>query len=512
MMKVLFYTAGLSTCLIIAVALLLDRPPIFALNQAANHFSNKGDGLPRQLASLLIRCGIAQDWSELEEGALQVTRYPLLRSAANSHNTYPYQTYNSEGQPQGLKPGYFRPPPESRIVSVSTTQEIIKAIKQAIPGDIITITPGDYNFKARSIAVRAAGSANQPIYVRAEHFGTVRFDMDTLEGFHVQAPFWVFENLSIQGTCEKDSQCEHAFHVIGKGQSFTLRNSEVFNFNAPVKVNLQPIGGEDYYADYGLLEYDSFFNEHPRQTGNPVTLLNINTADGWVVRGNYIADFAKNSGNRVSYGAFMKGNGRGGIFERNLVICEHRLPADQGIRVGLSFGGGGTGQRYCKQGSCATEHIQGTMRNNIIMNCSRDVGIYLNRAYGSQIYHNLLYNNLGIDVRFESSSAQINNNIISGRIKNRDGGHSTAAGNIITRACVGSSRSGCELDQIYQAPERADFRLTGLDNPLWETVEGFSTVGEDICGHPLPEEANPGPIQYINGMDCLVASPPTSSD
>jgi hypothetical protein len=35
-----------------------------------------------------------------------------------------------------------------------------------------------------------------------------------------------------------------------------------------------------YYADYGLLEYNSFYNERPRDTGNPVTLLNIDTADG----------------------------------------------------------------------------------------------------------------------------------------------------------------------------------------------------------------------------------------
>ena len=28
-----------------------------------------------------------------------------------------------------------------------------------------------------------------------------------------------------------------------------------------------------YYADYGLLEYNSFYNESPRDTDNPVTLL-----------------------------------------------------------------------------------------------------------------------------------------------------------------------------------------------------------------------------------------------
>jgi hypothetical protein len=121
--------------------------------------------------------------------------------------------------------------------------------------------------------------------------------------------------------------------------------------------------------------------------------------------------------------------------------CEHRLAANEGIRVGLSFGGGGTGVRFCRQQDCAVDFSGGIMRKNIIMNCSRDAGIYLNKAAQTKIYHKLLYNNLGMDVRFETSSAGIDNNIISGRVRDRDRGRSQQTNNIIVLDCLGSNRN-----------------------------------------------------------------------
>ena len=488
--------------------LALDRPPAFAFEQGVNRFYRQGEGLPKYFASWLIRSGLATDWAESASLASPFA-YPLLRSAATAEKTYPYQTYTNSGQPKGLQAGNFLPPAGTRMIDVASWTELSSAIKNALAGDIISLAPGRYTIRARSIPVRVHGSASRPIYVRAESFGSVLLELDTLEGFHVVAPFWVFANLRIRGDCKKDSNCEHAFHVVGEGSSFTLRNSELVNFNAPIKVNAQLIENRAHYADNGLLEYNSFYNEAPRDTDNPVTLLNINAADGWVVRGNYIADFAKSGGNHVSYGAFMKGNGRSGIFERNLVICEHRVPADEGIRVGLSLGGGGTGKRFCKDQNCTVEFSEGVIRNNIILNCSRDVGIYLNRAVLTEVHHNLLFNNLGIDVRFETSSAFITNNIISGRIRNRDKGTSTVEDNVIARDCLGLGLPDCELSQIYQAPELGDFRLRNVENRLSQPLQEPLRITEDFCGRPLPEKVNVGPIQYFNGLECLATGIPT---
>lgn len=482
---------------------LLDRPPALALEQAVNHFYRDGDGVSRLAAGWLLETGLVRDWAQPVAPASEPAPFPLLLLAANPQNTYPYQTYGDSGRPDGLVPGPFVPPGNSRTVEVDSVAQIFSAIRDALPGDIITVAPGIYDISAYSIAVQTPGSAARPIYLRAETYGAVLFHLDAHEGFHVSAPFWVFENLGIRGRCSSDSYCEHAFHIVGRGQSFTLRNSELVGFNAPIKVNLQPGPDGDYYPDNGLLEYNSFYNLAARATDSPVTLLNIDAADGWVVRGNYIADFAKNGGDHTSYAAFMKGNGSGGIFERNLVICEHRLPPDEGIRVGLSFGGGGSGARFCRQRNCPVEFSDGTIRNNIIMNCSRDVGIYLNRAARSEVHHNLLYNNLGIDVRFESSSANITGNIISGRIAERDGGRAITAGNIVARDCLGSSRFDCEFNRAYRAPERADFRLTDPGDRGWLGTEQARLIEQDFCGRPLVAEVNAGPLQYAAGFDCL---------
>lgn len=481
----------------------LDRPVGFALEQALNYHYRQGSGASQKIAGWLIENGVSRDWSATATGIADKIPYPVLISAASELHSYPYQTYLKNGRPQGQPPGPFLAPVNSRPVDVASMKEIIHAIGNAQPGDIITIQPGSYNFERPYLPVQVAGTPSQPIYLRAQRFGSVELNFDSLEGFLVMAPYWVFENLRIRGSCLQHSDCEHAFHVVGNARAFTLRNSELVNFNAAIKVNLQHALDEYHYPDNGLIEYNSFFNETPRKTGNPVTLINIDAADHWVVRGNFIADFAKAGADRISYAGFMKGNGRGGIFERNLVICEGQLPADEGIRVGLSFGGGGTAAKFCKEHNCEREFTSGIMRNNIIINCSRDVGIYLNRAANSEIYHNLLYNNLGVDVRFDTSTANLTNNIISGRIRDRDNGRSTTAGNYIFKNCLGESRQGCELSRAYHNPDRADFRLKNLDNSLWQEASEAPLIEEDFCGQPLPQVINAGPIQHLNTLDCI---------
>src|SRR3546814_6804426 len=48
-----------------------------------------------------------------------------------------------------------------------------------------------------------------------------------LEGFRVLAPFWIFENLVIEGTCETDHRCEHAFHIVGDAAGTVIQNNWV---------------------------------------------------------------------------------------------------------------------------------------------------------------------------------------------------------------------------------------------------------------------------------------------
>lgn len=475
----------------------LDRSPKMALFALGGYLESRPE---RPLVSIGMR--LKDEFSPELLKAKSAYRIPQF--SGNAEASFQWQTYSQNGVPRNGVAGTFRQVNASRVVNVRTASELRRAIKQAQPGDLINLKPGVYRFDGRSIAVTRPGEVNKPIYIRADRLGDVNLKFNLLEGFHVRAPYWVFENLQISGDCARDSKCEHAFHVTGDGRSFVLRNSIAEDFNAPLKVNGAKTKHGVSYPDDGLIEFNIFRNTRPRDTGNPVTLLNINSVDDWVVRGNLISDFSKMGSNRISYGAFMKGNGSRGIFERNLIYCEQALPRDAGVRIGLSFGGGGTGQAYCRHEGCSAEHSFGVMRNNIILNCSADVGIYLNKSAGTQVHNNLIHNSLGIDVRFSESSAYIRNNIVSGRIKSRDGGAVYASGNWVEKGCFGASASSCKFDKIFSDPVAADLRLIDVSNPVWDSAESMQDLFDDFCGSSrVGEMVDLGPIEYSKGVACL---------
>ena len=412
--------------------------------------------------------------------------------------------YDAHGIPRQSAPGPAAPAGVVRVVRVDNTTTLLKAVAKAQPGDAITLEPGTYRVRGRRIKLRGKGTPSTPIYVRAETFGDVTIELDTLEGFFVDRPYWVFENLRIRGVCERDSRCEHAFHVFGPAIGTTIRNNELLDFNAALKVNGDRGKGRERFPDYGLVQNNTIYNTRPRRTGNPTTPLNINSGNGWVVSANFIADFSKGGGNRISYAAFMKGNSEGGIFERNLVVCHWRLPRDGDIRLGLSLGGGGTGNRFCRRGDCSTEHTAGIIRNNIIARCPADVGIYLNRAAHTQVHNNLLLATTGIDVRFKTSTAAIHNNIIDGRIKDRDGGTHFSDNNLISTQCGWIARwfGTCSPADWYQGPLAGDFRLLDGSKIVDRgNIEPGST--RDLCGRPRPPRPDIGPIEYSTSSPCL---------
>src|SRR3546814_5699736 len=109
----------------------------------------------------------------------------------------------------------------------------------------------------------------RPCVVRAPALGAVRLQFSLLEGFRVLAPFWIFENLVIEGTCETDHRCEHAFHIVGDAAGAVIQNNWVTDFNAAVKVN----GKDGRYPDAGNIRRNLFTNNQPRKTDRPITVL-----------------------------------------------------------------------------------------------------------------------------------------------------------------------------------------------------------------------------------------------
>ncbi|MGI4847258.1 MAG: right-handed parallel beta-helix repeat-containing protein [Janthinobacterium lividum] len=301
-------------------------------------------------------------------------------------------------------------------IMVSSAEQARTAIGNAKAGDVITFLPGTYRFTGTQVKAQQPGTSLQPIVVRASVPGSVTLEFEMVEGFTVSAPYWRFENLVIRGVCSGDSDCEHAFHVVGNAHHFTARNNVIENVNAHFKIN----GQSGAMPDHGLLESNTLRNTRVRDTANPVVPIDLVAASGWMIRHNLIHDFIKGDGNRVSYGGFVKGAGSDNHFRQNMVLCEFLLLGAPGQRVGLSLGGGGSGGEFCRDKQCKVEQQDSSIEANLISGCS-DAGIYLNRAAGSRINQNTLIDTAGIDVRFAESDADLEGNLVDGPIRHRDG-------------------------------------------------------------------------------------------
>lgn len=362
-------------------------------------------------------------------------------------------------------------------IQVATPEALLAALKAAAPGDVITLAPGTYRFDGKGIPISRPGGEDAPIVVRAAQPGSVHIELAMLEGFVVDAPYWRFENLDIDGTCPADDDCEHAFHVVGGGHHFASVNNTIRDFNAHIKIN----GAGGRFPDDGLIEHTTLTATHVRATAKPVTPVDLVAASGWILRANVISDFVKRDGNQVSYGAFAKGGGRNNLFERNVVWCEQNLRGLPGQRVGLSLGGGGTGKEFCRDGRCITEQEGGTLRANLIVGCS-DAGIYLNEAAGSKLLDNTLVDTTGIDVRYPASSAMVDGNLVDGPIRARDGGVLHLGDNRATplwRTYLGSH----PVRGLFRAPESGDFAWRGEAPERDEADEGERPAGApDLCG------------------------------
>ncbi len=388
----------------------------------------------------------------------------------------------------------------ARDVPVSTIQGLRDAITAAQPGDVIVLANGTYPITSK-INCNAIGTESAPIVVRAANAHGARLTSDTVEAFSVNAPYWTFDGLEMEGVCADDGDCEHAFHIVAGGDHTVIRNCKLHDFNAQIKGNGDAAQASRPYPDDVLIEHTELYDTRIRDTDAPVTKVDVVGGRRWLLRDNYIHDFEKGGGNHVSYAAFLKGASRDGIFERNLVVCS-RLHGGSGARIGLSFGGGLTGAAFCEtteaeNPSCATEHFNGIMRNNIVMHCS-DVGIYNSRSNGTQLLDNLVYDTSGVDSRYSTSSVTARNNIVVGGFHPRDGGTIDAANNLLL--------TNTQVEALYVNVADNDLAPAAADSIIDDGVT-LAAVTDDYCGQPRDQGAyDIGPVEYraTGGCDTSV--------
>ena len=381
---------------------------------------------------------------------------------------------------------------------VASADEARAALLRVQPGDVITFLPGRYRFHG-GVNTGQGGREGAPVRVRSRAPGTVTIEMEAEEGFKVATPYWRFENLTIRGVCRSHTDCEHAFHVFGPAHHFVSSNNTILDFNAHFKIN----GLEQRYPDHGLIEHNTLSNTSVRDTSNPVTPIDIVAASGWVIRNNLITDFIKGDGNLVSYGGFAKGAGAHTTFEQNVVICEQHLVGLKGQRVGLSLGGGGSGGPFCRDGRCVTEQDDSVIRNNLIASCSDD-GIYLNSAARSKIVHNTLIDTAGISVRFPTSSADLEGNLIDGAIRSRNGGVVRERDNRTTAIAL-MYLGWHPVRSLLRAPAALDFGWDGAAPRRAALAESAGLV--DMCGTPRAAQPAYGAFEDFSACVSARATP-----
>lgn len=368
---------------------------------------------------------------------------------------------------------------------LSSIEDLRAAVAAAQPGDVLILDAGNYNLE-HTLQVTTAGLPDAPITLRAEG---ATITATTVEAIKVSAADWHFEGLNLVGACPSDNDCEHALHIVGEADRTQVKNGSFVDFNAQIKGNGEEVGGSYVWPDDVLIEGNNFYDTRPRQTANPVTKIDVVGGQRWRIVANRIADFEKGEGDTVSYAAFLKGNSKDGVMERNLVLCSHQFSG--GTRVGLSLGGGGTSpDSICEQGTCTPENRSSILRNNLIVGCS-DVGIYLNKAQDARILGNTLYQTSGIDVRFEASTAFLANNLLDGRIRERDGGTAT----------LGRNWAELDLSIVFVNPAAGDFSLA-TDPGVVDAGDVHPDLTDDYCGRRRDARPDGGALEYSSSEAC----------
>lgn len=372
----------------------------------------------------------------------------------------------------------------AHIREVRSVAELIQAVASANPGDVIELLPGTYRLTGYGLRIDRPGTAAAPITLEAHRLGDAVIEGQAVEAIKLSAPYWHIENLEMHGDCgTDDTDCDNAIHVVGAARYTVLRNLRLVDFNAQIKVN----GEGGAFPDDGVIEDSTLIDTRPRQTANPVTPVDIDAASGWHITANLIADFVKAQGDQTSYGGYGKADASGTEFHRNVVLCAYHVKNQPGARIGLSFGGGGSGAAYRRDlGHTGFEHRDGRISDNLIAFCS-DAGIYLNRAAHARISHNTLLDTAGIDVRFPESSAEITDNIVDGPIHARQGAIIHGSGNL-TPFLLGLFLGLHPQRGLFADPARLDLRWRD-GAPAAEP--GRSGV-RDLCGTLRRGPAPPG--------------------
>jgi hypothetical protein len=379
-------------------------------------------------------------------------------------------------------------------VAVRNISMLLQALDRVQAGQEIVLADGTYRLPGRRMYADVAGTAANPIVIRAENQNLAIIETNGAESaFQISAPYWVFDGLHIK----VNNSSVHAYKLEGNGQYATIKNGKI-ELDSPAEGGIKGAGNSRApQPDHALIENNEIWFTSPTRNNNCEGIDAV-AVKGWVIRKNVIHDIQKSSQgfDGIGWGVFTKGNSQDTIIEGNLIYDSF---------VSISFGGGGTGAQFFRDGDTRYEERNGIIRNNIVLN-SGDVAVYLNEAHNARIYNNTFYNSFtscgagcsSIDVRFAGSTADIRNNILDKGINDRNQGSHSEGSNLMLA-------NPTDASWFVDLP-RFDLHLRP-NTPAIDQGETLALVNDDFYGEMRPQGAG----FDIGAAEFLVA-PPMPSD
>lgn len=290
-------------------------------------------------------------------------------------------------------------------IQVSSLASLRDAIQDADSGALIQLAPGIYQ---QSETITITDKNNITI-----SGGTDDFDDTVLKGPGINDPDLGInikvknsDSVTLTDLTLKDSYF-HGVQVKRDSDGFAANNVKTID-NGEAGFKISAPRAESGYSDNGTIKNSVIgFSETGQR--NVVEGIDIIAAKGWHIVDNMIKNIKKANGG-PAYAVFAKGNAQNIVFADNTV---------KNSFIGLSFGGGGTGAAYFRNGETKYETRGGVIKNNLIYNLA-DSGIYLNQAKNFLVDGNTVLKSgakVGsITARFPESSGKIINNVTSGPI------------------------------------------------------------------------------------------------
>lgn len=378
-------------------------------------------------------------------------------------------------------------PAQAAQFVASSADEVIVALGQANAGDIVRVAPGVYDFMD-AIHLDSAGSPGQPIQLIGDgNLGDVEFRIHGSLGFSIAGQDYVIAGISL--SCE-GAQCSAArgFSIWGSARRITIRGCRTTDFSQHIKgwITNDTLDAPQDITIAGNEAYNT------ATYGGSSNVYNLDGGARWRVVGNYVHDFG-NAG--VNYGIFLKGATTQSVIERNLVAGVHDRAAGSGAVVGISFGGGRMGTKWCAEGNsgsggCICEDYDGIARNNIVVNTS-DAALHVNSACGSKFLNNIVYNS-AIVLQIQSfegvGDIEVRNNVFDGALPGDN--HMLASDNIANADFIALYRNADSLD--FSAGIGADALAASAPVP---------SVVFDYCGVMRSSTPSRGAIEMPAACD-----------